>query len=161
MLLIVIMIILLLSSRFTYSTPLIERDIGPFYCDDETNIKCCPFLAHRVASQYHSRAASFILINNSGYNMTLSNVNIEDGRWVTSKDYDKSINVKCDPSNGTIVPGQSEVFASVTSHFLGGLKGYVSFTIHDKISSNFTISWDVGTLRSPKYFFNELSKKKY
>ncbi len=143
-----------------YDEPIIEQDIGPFFCQNGTSLSCCPLLAHRVASEHHSRCASIILINKSGYSITLKSVSLEDGRWVTSDDSD-DIDINCEPQTDSLANGQSEVFSSVTSHFLGGILGFATFTIHDDISSNFTISWRVPTIGSPGYSIEGLSKRKY
>ncbi|CAG8629637.1 2021_t:CDS:2 [Funneliformis mosseae] len=42
-------------------------------------------------------------------------------------------------------------FSSVTSSFLGGVKGFAIFYINDGSFSNFIISWSVPTIGSPKY----------
>ncbi|RIA86945.1 hypothetical protein C1645_778420 [Glomus cerebriforme] len=164
-----IILILVFLSTSTYSAPhdtidTIEHDLNiieeqdmNFFCQDGTSTSCCPPLAHRVASKHHSRCASIILNNKSGYNMSLSTINLEDGRWVTSKDDDDGyIEINCEPHS--LLNGESEAMSSVTSHFLGGVKGYVIFTMDDDISSNFIISWEVPTIGSPGYFFNFLDK---
>src|SRR5205814_1859369 len=96
---------------------------------------CCSQLAHQVSSNNHTRRASIILTNNSGYNMTLPAQNLEEGRWITSKDYDgdSSININCHPRS--LIVNESETISSVSSRFLGGVKGYVSFNIHDNMKS--------------------------
>src|SRR5688572_23883023 len=38
-----------------------KQDTGPFFCQHETNLSCCPLLARKVVSQHHSRAASVVL----------------------------------------------------------------------------------------------------
>lgn len=165
-------IILVFLSTFTYSAPYnntTEHDneydiIGQndnFICLSESSLFCCPQLAHRVASKYHSRCASIVLINKSGYNMALDIINLEDGRWVTSDDYD-GIDINCEPHS--LLNDESEAISSVTSHFLGGISSTVFFTIDDDISSSFVISWKVPTIGSPKYlieFLGESSRDKY
>ena len=92
--------------------------------------------------------------------MDLDVNNLEDGRWITSKDYEDYGNnidiVDCQPRS--LLVGESETISSVTSHFGGGVKGYVSFIINDDTSSIFTISWEVPTIGPPKYEFNFLDK---
>jgi ABC-type antimicrobial peptide transport system permease subunit len=126
-----------------------------FYCQDGTSQSCCTQLAHKVSSDNNSRCASIVLINNSGYNMTLGAKNLEDGRWLTSKDYvgDNSIDIDCQPH--PLLVNESETISSVTSHFFGGIKGYVIFNINDNmLISNFTISWKVPAFfGSPEYDF--------
>jgi len=151
-----IIIILVFSSKFTYSVPLIERD-DTLSCQG-TNEICCPFLAHQVASQHNSRCASIILINKSGYNMTLNGF-LEDGNWLTPQKY-KNINRDCGPQASNLETNQSVILSSVTSHFLGGLKGYATFTIDDKASSTFIIAWKVPTIGSPNYSIDLSSKDK-
>ncbi|CAB4374947.1 hypothetical protein RhiirA1_446798 [Rhizophagus irregularis] len=165
-------IILVLLSTFAYSAPynnttehnendIIKEQDDNFICLSGSNIACCPQLAHHVASKYHSRCASIVLINKSGYNMVLDIINLEDGRWVTSDDYD-DIDINCEPHS--LLNDESEAISSVTSHFLGGISSVVIFTIDDDISSSFFISWNVPTIGSPKYlieFFDKSSKDKY
>ncbi|GES99097.1 hypothetical protein GLOIN_2v1548905 [Rhizophagus clarus] len=154
-------IIILLN--FVYSAPydtnenigydIIKGQDNEFFCPNGSSLICCPLLAHRVATEYHSRCASIILINNSGYNLTLETVDLEDGRWITTDDYERIIDVNCEPHS--ILNGESEAISSVTSHFFGGIMGFVTFTMDDDISSQFVISWDVPTIR-----FIELKFKK-
>lgn len=146
-------VILVLSPTFTYSTVDISGD-----CNDES---CCFQLAHQVCNDHHSRCASIFLNNKSGYNMSLVANNLEDGRWLTSKDYivDNSVNIKCEPHS--LSENESETISSVTSHFLGGVKGYVSFKIADNLKSEFTISWKVPTIGPPLYEFNFLNNLSY
>ncbi|CAG8768034.1 12453_t:CDS:2 [Dentiscutata erythropus] len=107
-----------------------EQDIK-FFCRNGASLNCCPHLANRIAYENYSRCASIIIINNSGYNMTLDVVNLEDGRWVTSDDYgDDSIDIN--------------------------LQGYISYIIEDDRSSQFIISWEVSTLGPPMYYFGFL-----
>lgn len=166
-----IFINIIILSTFTYSVPYdtvehIDYDIikgqdNEFLCP-KSNVICCPLLAHRVASENHSRCATIILVNKSGYNLTLETVNLEDGRWITMEDYGRVIDVNCEPHS--ILNGESEAISTVTSHFLGGVLGFVIFTMDDDISSKFVVSWDVPTIGSPGYFFNfmdETSKHKY
>ncbi|GES99096.1 hypothetical protein GLOIN_2v1548905 [Rhizophagus clarus] len=148
-------IIILLN--FVYSAPydtnenigydIIKGQDNEFFCPNGSSLICCPLLAHRVATEYHSRCASIILINNSGYNLTLETVDLEDGRWITTDDYERIIDVNCEPHS--ILNGESEAISSVTSHFFGGIMGFVTFTMDDDISSQFVISWDVPTVGSP------------
>nr|CAG8563848.1 9092_t:CDS:2 [Entrophospora candida] len=97
-------------------------------------------------------------INHVNKNMWLHPC-LEDGRWVTQYDYDGNININCTPHS--LINGQSEAISSVSSHFLGGIKGYLFFEIGDANSSNFLISWDVPTIGSPVYSSDGLSEKKY
>ena len=164
-------VILVLSPTSTYSAyDLIKKDISEgqnisFYCQSGTSQHCCSQLAHRVSSDHHSRCASIVLMNNSGHNIDLDVVNLEDGRWIVSGDYSggNDININCQPRS--LLDGESETISSVTSHFVGGITGYVNFIIKDDTSSKFNISWKVPTIGSPEYefsFFNESSYfKKY
>jgi hypothetical protein len=161
-----IFINILILSTFTYSVPsdtfehidydIIKGQDNEFFCPNGSNIICCPLLAHRVATENHSRCASIILVNKSGYNLTLETVNLEDGRWITMNDYGQIIDINCEPHS--ILNGESEAISSVTSHFLGGILGLVTFTMDDDISSKIIISWDVPTIGSPGYFVNFLSE---
>ncbi|CAJ0763539.1 16671_t:CDS:2, partial [Entrophospora sp. SA101] len=83
-----------------------------FACQNGTSLGCCPLLAHRIASQHHSRCATIILINNTGYNITLAASSLEDGRWVTQYDYDGNIDINCMPHS--LIDGQSEAISSVS-----------------------------------------------
>ncbi|CAJ0832995.1 13920_t:CDS:2 [Entrophospora sp. SA101] len=94
----------------------------------------------------------------TGYKITLTVSSLEDGRWVTQYDYDGNININCIPHS--LINGQSEAISSVSSHFLGGIKGYLFFEIGDANSSNFLISWDVPTIGSPVYSSDGLSEEK-
>ncbi|CAG8683073.1 12566_t:CDS:2, partial [Racocetra fulgida] len=106
-----------------------EQDIS-FFCRNGTSLSCCPHLANKIAYKHYSRCASIILINNSGYNMTLDVVNLEDGRWVTSDDYgDDVFDLNCKPRS--LLPYESEAISSVTNQVLGGVIGYVSYIIDD------------------------------
>src|SRR5581483_11161872 len=159
-------VILVLSSTFTYSAHnVIKNDIHiseeqniSFYCQNGTSQTCCSQLAHRVSNDNHSRCISIVLKNNSGYNMTLEAINLEDGRWINSQDYggSKTVNINCQPRSLPV--NETETFSSVTSHFLGGLAGYVSFIIHDNMMSKFTISWKVPLIGSSQYEVNFLNK---
>nr|CAG8472912.1 6745_t:CDS:2 [Entrophospora candida] len=153
----IIIIVLVFSSTSTYSA-LTEQDID-FACQNGTSLGCCPLLAHRIASQHHSRCATIILINNTGYNITLAASSLEDGRWVTQYDYDGDIDIDCMPHS--LLGGQSEAISSVSSHFLGGIKGYLFFEINDANSSNFLISWNVPIIGSPVYSSYGLSEEMY
>ncbi|CAG8497255.1 1680_t:CDS:1 [Cetraspora pellucida] len=160
---IIFAITLAFLTTFTYSTPyetieddIFEQDIN-FFCKNGTNLSCCPHLANRIAHKHYSRCASIILINNSGYNMTLDVVNLEDGRWVTSDDYgDDVIDINCKPR--TLSNYESEAISSVTNRLLGGVIGYVSYTIDDDMSSKFIISWEVSAIGQPRYYFSFLDK---
>ncbi|CAB4478479.1 uncharacterized protein OCT59_027281 [Rhizophagus irregularis] len=167
-----IFINIIILSTLTYSVPYdtvenIDYDIikgqdNEFFCPNNSNVICCPLLAHRVASENHSRCATIILVNKSGYNLTLETVNLEDGRWVTMEDYGRVIDVNCEPRS--ILNGESEAISTVTSHFLGGVLGFVTFIMDDDMSSKFIISWDVPTIGFPGYYFNfmdETSKHKF
>src|SRR5688572_17084885 len=99
-------VILVLSQTSTYSAyDLITRkDTSEgntsFYCQDGTSQICCSQLAHKVSSDNHSKCASIVITNNSGYNMTLVAQNLEEGRWITTKDYGgggNNININCQP----------------------------------------------------------------
>ncbi|CAJ0750026.1 22932_t:CDS:2 [Entrophospora sp. SA101] len=133
------------------------KDIN-FACQNGTSLRCCPLLAHQISSQHHSRCATIILVNKTGYKITLTVSSLEDGRWVTQYDYDGNININCIPHS--LINGQSEAISSVSSHFLGGIKGYLFFEIGDANSSNFLISWDVPTIGSPVYSSDGLSEEK-
>ncbi|CAB4407852.1 unnamed protein product [Rhizophagus irregularis] len=151
--------ILVLSPTFTHSA-----DNSTFSCQDGTSQSCCSQLAHRVSSEHNSRCASIVLTNKSGYNMDSTNKNLEDGRWLISTDYfgANSVNITCEPHS--FLDNESETISSVTSHALGGLKGYVSFKINDSRTSEFTISWKVPTIGPPQYefnFLNDLSNQYY
>jgi hypothetical protein len=162
-------VILVLSPTSTYSAnDVIKNDISEgqnFYCQDGTSESCCSQLAHRISDAHLSHCASIVLTNNSGYNMTLEVVNLEDGRWLKSEDYgvnNNNISINCEPR--PLPDNDSETISSVTSHFLGGIKGYVSFNIHDNITSKFTVSWKVPTVGSPQYefyFLNIFSNQLY
>src|SRR6266480_4824879 len=162
-------VILVLSPTSIYSAyDLIKKDISAaegqnisFYCKNGTSQLCCSQLAHRVSSDNHSRCASIVLTNDSGYNMTLVAKNLEDGRWITSDDYGggNGININCQPRS--LLVNESETISSVSSHFFGGVKGYVSYNIHDNMTSKFTISWKVPTIGSPQYDLNGLSSHDY
>ncbi|CAJ0628815.1 13797_t:CDS:2 [Entrophospora sp. SA101] len=151
---------LLIYSVFAnlYNNYALPNDID-FACQNGTSLGCCPLLAHRIASQHHSRCATIILINNTGYNITLAASSLEDGRWVTQYDYDGNIDINCMPHS--LIDGQSEAISSVSSHFLGGIKGYLFFEIEDANSSNFLISWNVPIIGSPVYSSYGLSEEKY
>ncbi|RIB04014.1 hypothetical protein C2G38_2048790 [Gigaspora rosea] len=176
---IIFIIILILSITFTYSVSYdtiendtiendtiknnttendkFEKEDINFFCRNGTSLNCCPHLANRIANEHYSRCASIILINNSGYNMTLNIVNLEDGRWVTSNDYgDDSISINCEPRS--LLEHESEAISSVTNHFLGGVQGYVSYIIEDDTSSQFIISWEVSPIGSNKYYFSFLDE---
>ncbi|CAB4383906.1 unnamed protein product [Rhizophagus irregularis] len=160
LLIIFAIVILILSPTFTYSAnDIIKYDISgsSFYCQDGTSRSCCSQLAHRVSSDHHSRCASIVLTNKSGYNMDLVAKNLEDGRWLTSEDYvgGNSVNINCEPHS--LLDNESETISSVTGRFLGGLTGYVSFKINDDMTNEFTISWKVPTIGSPQYEFNFLN----
>ncbi|CAI2170753.1 13595_t:CDS:1 [Funneliformis geosporum] len=135
--------------------PLFEQDIGSFYCEDGSSLECCPLLSRNFASRHHSRVATIVLINNSGYEMELVAVSLESGRWITSND--NNYNISCEPQIYPLANGQGEAFSSVTSHFLGGVKGYAIFSMNDDILSNFIISWSVPTIGSPKYKISGIS----
>ncbi|RIA95484.1 hypothetical protein C1645_816560 [Glomus cerebriforme] len=132
-----------------------------FYCQNGTSQLCCYQLAHRVSSDNHSRCASIVLKNNSGYRMNLEAQNLEDGRWITSEDYKggNNISINCQPRS--LLNNESETISSVTGRFIGGLTGYVSFNILDNMTSNFTISWKVPLFGSPQYDLNGLSEHDY
>ena len=151
-------IILVLSPTPTYSAT-----DESFYCQTPgTSSDCCFQLAHRVSTGHNSHRASIVLTNNSGYNMTLGVKNLEDGRWVTSEDYggNNSIIIDCQPRS--LLDNESETISSVTSHFFGGLTGYVTFNIHDNMSSTFTITWKVPAMfGSPQYEFNFFNESSY
>src|SRR5437763_111693 len=158
---------LVLSPTSTYSAyDLIRKDTSEgntsFYCQDGTSQLCCSQLAHRVSNDNHSRSASIVLTNNSGYNMTLVAQNLEEGRWITSKDYGggNSININCQPRSLLLVY-ESETISSVSSRFLGGVKGHVSYKIHDNMTSKFIISWNVPLIGSPQYDLSGLSNNDY
>src|SRR6266540_1284426 len=143
-----LIILLVLSSTFTHSAPLIEQNIEPLivdslteqdndhlidllveqdllikqdivsFCQNETDKSCCPLLAHRIASQHHTRAASTVLVNKSGYNVTLLASSLIDGRWITSNNHN-DIDINCKPQTDPLLNGQSQAFSSIASHFLG------------------------------------------
>ncbi|PKY20219.1 hypothetical protein RhiirB3_407955 [Rhizophagus irregularis] len=78
------------------------------------------------------------------------------------EDYGRVIDVNCEPRS--ILNGESEAISTVTSHFLGGVLGFVTFIMDDDMSSKFIISWDVPTIGFPGYYFNfmdETSKHKF
>ncbi|CAB4383907.1 unnamed protein product [Rhizophagus irregularis] len=144
-LIILAIVILVLSPTFTYSADdVIKNDISggqdiTFYCQDGTSQSCCSQLAHRISSDHLSRCASIVLINHSGYNMTLEVENLED---VTQEDYvhyvgANSTNINCQPRN--LTDNENETISSVTSHFLGGVKGFASFLIHDDMTSKLNL----------------------
>ncbi|CAG8434281.1 11191_t:CDS:1 [Scutellospora calospora] len=155
-------IFLVFLLHFTYSAPHdtieAERQNIDYFCRDGNSQNCCPHLANRVANENFSRCASIILINNSGFKMTLVNENLEDGRWVTSHDYYDGDGVYIDCMPHTLLNYESEAISSVSSHFLGGVQGYVGFIIDDDFSSKFFISWDVPLFSSPKYHFSFLNE---
>src|SRR5438128_449278 len=105
-------VIILVLSTFTYSVPLIVQDIGTFYCRNGTNpnLYCCPLLAHRMASQnpQYQHSLSIILNNKSGYNMTLTGANLENGHWINNS------TINCEPQTDPLENGQSEAFASIS-----------------------------------------------
>src|SRR5581483_3437546 len=144
---VIIILVLVLSPTFTYSAHnIIKKDVTEeqninFYCQSGTSQSCCSQIAHRVSSDNHSRCASIVLMNNSGHNIDLDVVNLEDGRWIASGDYSggNNINLNCQPRS--LLDGESETISSVTSHFGGGITGYVNFIIKDDTSSKFNISW--------------------
>jgi hypothetical protein len=154
LLIIFAIVILVLLPTTTYSA-------GSFYCQSGSSQSCCVQLAHRVSNDYNSRCASIILTNNSGYSMTLEVGNLEDGRWLTSEDYsgENGININCEPHS--LGDDESETISSVTSHFLGGSKGYVIFNIHDNTTSSFTISWNAPFIGSSEYNFNFYNESSY
>src|SRR5439155_8068509 len=127
------------------SSPPIEETGGPFYCG--TTLTCCPLLAHKIASEHRSRCASIMLDNNSGYNMNLGFASLEDGRWVTSDD-SGDVDIDCSPRIERLANGESLVLSSVTSHFLGGIRGYAKFSLDDDFDTTFTIHWDVPLIGS-------------
>jgi len=73
--------------------------------------------------------------------MSLVGVSLEDGRWVTSDD-SGDIDIDCRPQT-RLANGEIEGFSSVTSHFLGGIRGYAAFSLDDNAFTFFTIT---GTL---------------
>ncbi|CAB4485877.1 hypothetical protein RhiirA5_405827 [Rhizophagus irregularis] len=96
--------------------------------------------------------------------MTLEVENLEDGRWLTQEDYvhyvgANSTNINCQPRN--LTDNENETISSVTSHFLGGVKGFASFLIHDDMTSKLNISWEVPTIGTPQYEFNFLGELSY
>ncbi|CAG8638427.1 10065_t:CDS:1 [Funneliformis mosseae] len=130
-------------------TPLFEQDIGTFYCQNGSSLECCPLLARQFASKHHSRVATIVLINNSGHDMEMVVASLESGRWITSND--NKYKISCEPQIYPLANGQAEAFSSVTSHFLGGVKGHAIFSMNDDISSNFVIFWSVPVIGSPTY----------
>ncbi|CAG8613132.1 12725_t:CDS:2 [Funneliformis caledonium] len=130
-------------------TPLFEQDIGTFYCQNGSSLECCPLLARQFASKHHSRVATIVLINNSGHDMEMVVASLESGRWITSND--NKYKISCEPQIYPLENGQAEAFSSVTSHFLGGVKGHAIFSMNDDISSNFVIFWSVPVIGSPTY----------
>ncbi|RIA83804.1 hypothetical protein C1645_785410 [Glomus cerebriforme] len=151
-----IIIILVFLLTFTYSIPVIEQDIGRFYCRNETNpnLRCCPVLALRKNFQ---NSISIILINKSGYNMNLAVASLENGYWVNS------FNIKCEPQTDPLKNDQSEVFSSATSTSYYNFRGFTTFIIDDDISSTFTIFWNRSspTIQYNDYSFDFLPEKKY
>ena len=121
-------------------------------------LTCCPILAHRIASKHHSRCASIILNNKSGYNIRLVSAILKDGRWVTSND--NPYGIDCSPWTN-LANGGSEVFSSITSHFLGGISGYALFLIDDKAFTTFAVKWKAPTIGSKKYYVDGWPGKNY
>ncbi|RIA79101.1 hypothetical protein C1645_847744, partial [Glomus cerebriforme] len=150
---IIIILVFLLTS--IHSISLIEQDIDKFYCRNDTrpHLYCCPILAHRT----YSISSSIILINESGYNMSLAVADLESGIWVSG------FGIKCEPQTDPLKNGQSEVFSSAASSSYYSFQGFIIFTIDDDISSVFTISWVRTTSRTydSDYSFEFLPKKKY
>ncbi|CAG8646203.1 9056_t:CDS:2 [Paraglomus brasilianum] len=134
---------------------------APPFCQNGTSLTCCPLLAHRIASEHHSRCASIVLNNKSGYNIRLVVSRLEDGRWVTSDD-SGDIDIDCSPRTD-LANGESEVFSSVTSHFLGGISGYVTLIINDNVSTTFAIDWKAPSigLGSNEYNVDRLPTEDY
>ncbi|CAG8649399.1 5004_t:CDS:2, partial [Paraglomus brasilianum] len=129
---------------------------------EETGVQClacCPILAHRIASEHHSRCASIILNNKSGYNIRLVVSSLEDGRWVTSDD-SGDIDIDCSPRTD-LANGESEVFSSVTSHFLGGISGYALFIIDDKAFTTFAVKWKAPTIGPNEHYVSGLPTENY
>ncbi|CAG8466676.1 2614_t:CDS:2 [Paraglomus occultum] len=143
----------------TASPPPIEATSGPFLCHG-TNATCCPLLAHKIASEHSSRCASIILDNKSGYNVSLVVASLEDGRWVTSDD-SGDVDIDCSPRTGRLANGELEVLSSVTSHFLGGIRGYATFRLDDDAFNVFTIYWDAPLIGSNGYGITGLPTTKY
>src|SRR2546421_327488 len=109
--------------------PLSELDIASFFCPGR-NRACCPLLAHRIASKHHSRRVTIVINNKSGHTIFFDGASLESGRWVTSGD-DIDIGINCEPPINPLKDGKSEAFSAVTSHFLGGVKGFASFSMDD------------------------------
>jgi len=146
-------------SELAHAAPPIEETGGPFFCQNGTSLTCCPLLAHRIASEHHSRCASIMLNNKSGYNIRLVVSSLEDGRWVTSDD-SGDIDVDCSPRTD-LANGESEVFSSVTSHFLGGIRGYATFIINDEVSTTFTIDWMAPLIGPNEHYVSGLPTENY
>ncbi|CAI2174695.1 4099_t:CDS:2, partial [Funneliformis geosporum] len=106
-------------------TPLFEKDIVPFYCQDGSSAECCPFLARKFALEHHSRVATIVLVNRSRYRIELISASLESGH--------------------------AEAYSSVTSRFLGGVKGFALYYMNDDTFTSFVISWSVPTIGSPIY----------
>ncbi|CAG8690892.1 1896_t:CDS:2, partial [Funneliformis mosseae] len=87
--------------------------------------------------------------NHIGYRIELVSASLISGRWITSND--DNYRISCEPQIYHLKNGQAEAFSSVTSSFLGGVKGFAIFYINDGKFSNFIISWSVPTIGSPKY----------
>ncbi|GBC03515.1 hypothetical protein RclHR1_05170005 [Rhizophagus clarus] len=88
------------------------------------------------------RSVTIVLINQSGYNITYSQVDFKDGRWITQADTGNTIT--CDPSTYPPLPnGQSETFSTANSRTAFGTEGTVFFGIGDQMAppSTFSIYW--------------------
>ncbi|CAG8485464.1 12100_t:CDS:1 [Funneliformis mosseae] len=157
-----ILIILVILSTTINSNLLIKRDdVESFICTEKANQKCCALLAYKIAHKHHSRVASIVIINKCGFNINLLEMNLNSGRWITQDDH-QNLDISCEPQTLPLANGQSEIFSSITSGFLGGVKGSAQFLIDDNITSTeFSISWEVPLIGSPKYELEGLPTKKY
>ncbi|CAG8466597.1 2610_t:CDS:1, partial [Paraglomus occultum] len=144
----------------TASPPPIEATSSPFLCQEASATCSCPLLARKISSEHNSRCASIILDNKSSYNVRLVVASLEDGRWVTSDD-SGDVDIDCSPRTKRFANDELEVLSSVTSHFLGGIRGYATFHLDDDASTNFTIYWDAPLLGDNSYGITGLPTTKY
>src|SRR6266511_645618 len=109
----IIIIIILTFSKFIYSVP------------------SCAEVEHRVAVNNLARGSTIIIVNECGYNLTLVDAALDDGRWISTSD-DNNAGANCDPHNFPTIPNNQTIsFASVTSRVFGGAKGRASYIVDD------------------------------